>query len=155
MNAQISTKGREISRPPYGNLLFPAAVMASSIRGFAGLAGSSGQQRNRSAELLAFANRIAPLSTTTRRHSSRFPNAMASSPSSVPLPFLGGRHFWKADYSTYHAPNFFSSLKMFSTRMSNNEICNHENLKADHTADGALYTYQDGQEYHCRCMPRL
>lgn len=27
------------------------------------------------------------------------------------------------------------------------EICNNENLKADHTADGVLYTYQTGQEY--------
>jgi chondroitin AC lyase len=59
----------------------------------------------------------------------------------------GGRHFWRSDYTAYHAPSHFTSLKMFSTRMTNNEICNDENLKADHTADGALYTYQTGQEY--------
>jgi hypothetical protein len=48
----ISTKGREISRPPHGNLLFPAAVMASAIRGFPRTA--------RAAELQRFAERIAP-----------------------------------------------------------------------------------------------
>ena len=51
---------------------------------------------------------------------------------------VGGRHFWLSDYTAYHGPSHFNSLKMFSTRMSNNEICNDENLKADHTADGVL-----------------
>ena len=117
----ISTKGREISRPPHGNLLFPAAVMASSIRGF--------PKSARDAELQAFAQRIAP-----------------QSPGEGSV-MVGGRHFWQSDYTAYHAESHFSSLKMFSKRMTNNEICNNENLKADHTADGALYTYQSGQEY--------
>ena len=117
----ISTKGREISRPPHGNLLFPAAVMASSIRGF--------PKSARDAELQAFAQRIAPQSPGEG-------SAM-----------IGGRHFWQSDYTAYHAESHFTSLKMFSKRMTNNEICNNENLKADHTADGALYTYQSGQEY--------
>ena len=95
--------------------------MASSIRGF--------PPSSRQAELQAFAQRIAPQSKGQGE------------------PLLGGRHFWLSDYTAYHAPSHFNSLKMYSTRMSNNEICNNENLKADHTADGVLYTYQTGQEY--------
>jgi hypothetical protein len=34
---------------------------------------------------------------------------------------------------------------MLSTRTTNNEICNDENLKADHTGDGVLLTSQTGQ----------
>ena len=118
----VSTKGREISRPPHGNLLFPAAVMASSIRGF--------PHTNRTPELLAFADRIAPASASP-------PAALSTQDSGGTTasrgawgrgakPFIGARHFWQSDYTAYHAASFFMSLKMMSTRMANNEICNNE-----------------------------
>eukprot|EP01052_Picozoa_sp_SAG31_P030538 SAG31_NODE_3138_length_4632_cov_2.290315_4_plen_825_part_00 len=117
----LSTKGREISRPPYGELQFAGPVVASSITGMLR------PDTNRSDELKAFAARLTAAPTAT--------------------PLVGAQHFWKSDYTAYHANAFFVSLKMFSKRMSNNEVCNGENLKADHTASGVLLTYQSGQEY--------
>jgi chondroitin AC lyase len=119
----LSTKGREISRPPYGELQFAAPVVAHSITRITGLPATT----NRSDELRAFAARL------------------TASPIAKSL--VGARHFWKSDYTAYHSEGFFASLKMFSKRMSNNEVCNGENLKADHTASGVLLTYQTGQEY--------
>ena len=124
--------------------------MASSIRGFP-------KSARRSADLQAFAERIAPLpsaSSSASRDAASVEEIDGEGGLNVDesesghgksqrgvvgvAPMLGGRHFWLSDYTAYHAESHFSSLKMYSTRMTNNEICNNENLKADHTADGTL-----------------
>ena len=133
----ISTKGREISRPPHWNLLFPAAVMASSIRGFPKTA--------RDVELQAFACvpaatdlfavlSLLPFQSLSRSvawwHCRQRISPQSPGEGSV---MLGGRHFWKSDYTTFHAESHFSSLKMFSTRMTNNgmsEVARCASLRA-------------------------
>jgi len=123
--------------------------MASSIRGFP-------KSARRSADLQAFAERIAPLpsaSSSASRDAASVEESDGEGGLNVDVsggdhesqqgdvgvaPMLGGRHFWLSDYTAYHTESHFSSLKMYSTRMTNNEICNNENLKADHTADGTL-----------------
>ena len=78
----LSTKGREISRPPYGELQFAAPVVAHSITRITGLPATT----NRSDELRAFAARL------------------TASPIAKSL--VGARHFWKSDYTAYHSEFF-------------------------------------------------
>ena len=117
MYYDISTKGREIVRPPDGNLAVPSQVLANAFNSSAFLASKRGS------EYRAFMLR---LSTTSP--------GMAT-------PFIGTRHFFRSDYSTHHTAAFALTLKMYSRRMDNNEITNGEGLQSWHTADGALFTY--------------
>src|SRR5690349_20921180 len=36
----------------------------------------------------------------------------------------GNRHFWCSDYMTHRRPGFFTSVRMFSSRLINTEIIN-------------------------------
>ena len=49
--------------------------------------------------------------------------------------------------SRHHRERFAVTLKMSSTRMENNEVCNNEGLKSWYTGDGVLLPYSSGVEY--------
>eukprot|EP00037_Helgoeca_nana_P037256 m.15248 g.15248 ORF g.15248 m.15248 type:complete len:781 (-) comp8612_c0_seq1:81-2423(-) len=115
----LSTKGREITRAPDGNLAFPSAVFIQALNSTIFLDSAHG------AEYKALLDQVA----------------------GIGRPFVGARHFYRSDYTTVHRPAFFASLKMGSTRMVANEICNGEGLLSGHTADGVLLVYQTGTEY--------
>jgi hypothetical protein len=116
----ISVKGREVTRPPDGNLLFPVAVYTFALNNSVFLAGE------RAAEFQAFFDRLQ---------------------SATGAPLVGTRHFYRSDYTSHHRLGFAQTLKMWSKRTDNNEVTNGEGLRSWHTADGALYTYINGDEY--------
>lgn len=116
----VSTKGREIARAPYGNLRFPANVYSSLLNS------SYFTQSQRGMEYEAFAARLLESSAT---------------------PFTSSKHFFMSDYAAHHRENFSITLKMSSTRMDNNEVCNGEGLKSWNTGDGVLLPYRAGDEY--------
>ncbi|EAU93014.2 chondroitin AC lyase [Coprinopsis cinerea okayama7 len=59
----------------------------------------------------------------------------------------GTRMFFANDYMVHRGPNFFSSLKMYSSRTLNTECINSQNPLGFHLSDGTLYTYLRGNEY--------
>ena len=63
-------------------------------------------------------------------------------------PLVGNRHFWNSDYMAHHAPGWFASVRMFSTRMQNTEVVNDEGKKSQHMADGCNLLYLAGDEYY-------
>ncbi|HOW64208.1 MAG TPA: polysaccharide lyase 8 family protein [Candidatus Paceibacterota bacterium] len=66
---------------------------------------------------------------------------------SVP-PLVGNRHFWKSDYMAHHRPGYFTSARMFSTRLANTDgFTNGEGRQSHHLADGAALLYLSGDEY--------
>jgi hypothetical protein len=186
----LSTKGREFVRAPYGNLRFPAAVFANALNCSYFLDGARGSEY---AELVArlsgVESKVGSDGGIGRVHSLR-----------------SSRHFWRSDYTAHHRPSpsvrqgqlgqdsrdavasesefvevvattaespasasvlvpasvltsvpaavgssFSVSLKMDSTRMDNNEVCNGEGLESWHTADGVLLPYVRGDEYEGAC----
>ena len=62
-------------------------------------------------------------------------------------PLTGNRHFWCSDYMTHQRPDFFTSVRMFSTRTLNAELVNSEGKQSHHLADGCTYIYRRGDEY--------
>lgn len=62
-------------------------------------------------------------------------------------PLTGLYHFWKSDLTNYRTPNWMGSVKMASTRVIGGESGNGDNMKGYYLADGATYTYVDGNEY--------
>ena len=60
----------------------------------------------------------------------------------------GVHHFHDSDYTSVYSGGSLTTLKMFSNRMYNNEVCNDEGLRSWHTASGALFTYRTGREYN-------
>ncbi len=59
----------------------------------------------------------------------------------------GNRHFWCSDYMVHHRPEFFASVRMFSSRTVNTELINDEGKQSHHLADGCTLIYRDGKEY--------
>lgn len=60
---------------------------------------------------------------------------------------LGHYHFWYSDMTVQRTPSWMASLKMSSQRVIGTERNGAENVKGYYLADGALYTYIDGDEY--------
>lgn len=58
----------------------------------------------------------------------------------------GNYHFWKSDMTVQREPTWMTSLKMSSDRVIGTEG-GSENIKGYYVADGALYTYVQGNEY--------
>ncbi len=67
---------------------------------------------------------------------------------SSPNDFTGNKHFHESDYTIHRTPLWMASLRMASTRVIGTELINEDNLKGYYMADGALYTYVRGNEYH-------
>jgi len=58
------------------------------------------------------------------------------------------RFFWHSAYFTFQRPDFFSSVRMHSSRMFNMEYPhNSEGVLNHHMGDGACYVYRRGDEY--------
>ena len=68
--------------------------------------------------------------------------------SDVANTFVGNKHFWKSDYTVHRTPRWMASVRMASERVIGTELVNEDNLKGYYMADGALYTYVRGDEYH-------
>lgn len=56
-------------------------------------------------------------------------------------------HFWQSDLTIQRHPQWMASVKMSSKRVIGSETGNGDNMKGYYLADGALYTYVDGDEY--------
>lgn len=67
---------------------------------------------------------------------------------SSPNAFTGNKHFHESDYTLHRTPHWMASLRMASNRVIGTELVNEDNLKGYYLADGALYTYVRGDEYH-------
>lgn len=65
-----------------------------------------------------------------------------------PNTFTGTKHFSESDYTLHRTPRWMASLRMASNRVIGTELINEDNLKGYYMADGALYTYVRGDEYH-------
>jgi chondroitin AC lyase len=59
----------------------------------------------------------------------------------------GARHFWRADFTAFHRPGFYASVRSFSSRLANTDFNGPENLFAHHLADGATVLMSRGGEY--------
>jgi hypothetical protein len=61
----------------------------------------------------------------------------------------------------HQRPEFFVSVRMFSSRLFNAELVNEEGKKSHHIADGCTLIYSRGDEYRAymqrtgRVVPRL
>lgn len=66
----------------------------------------------------------------------------------APNTFVGHKHFGESDYTLHRTPRWMASLRMASDRVIGTELINEDNLKGYYMADGALYTYIRGDEYH-------
>lgn len=71
-----------------------------------------------------------------------------SSCSQTPNSFIGNKHFRESDYTIHRTPTWMASVRMASERVIGTELVNEDNLKGYYMADGALYTYMHGDEYH-------
>ncbi|MCK3685346.1 polysaccharide lyase family 8 super-sandwich domain-containing protein [Maribellus sp. YY47] len=59
-----------------------------------------------------------------------------------------GKFFWQTEHYSHQRPEYFTSVRMFSTRNRNTEEpYNSEGLKNHHKADGANYISVTGEEY--------
>jgi len=56
-------------------------------------------------------------------------------------------HFWMSDLTVQRRLTWMASVKMSSLRVIGAEAGNGDNLKGYYLADGALYTYTNGDEY--------
>ncbi len=62
----------------------------------------------------------------------------------------GHRHYFASDYTIHRRPNWFASVKMFSTRTKSGERTNGENLLGARQSDGRFYLVLQGNEYFGR-----
>jgi chondroitin AC lyase len=61
---------------------------------------------------------------------------------------VGNRHFWRSDYMVQRRPDYFASVRMYSSRTFNTDpITNGENMRSHHIADGATCVMLSGREY--------
>ncbi len=60
---------------------------------------------------------------------------------------LGHKTFWRTAFASHRRPNWYSSIRMSSTRVIGTETANYENMKGRLWGDGTLFTYVDGREY--------
>lgn len=65
----------------------------------------------------------------------------------APTELRGLKHFWNSDLTIQRQPQWMGSLRMSSKRVIGTEAGNDENKKGYHLADGAFYTYINGDEY--------
>jgi chondroitin AC lyase len=59
----------------------------------------------------------------------------------------GNRMFHISDFMTHHRPAFYLSIRNFSTRTINTEICNLANRLGHHLGEGSIYLVRRGDEY--------
>jgi chondroitin AC lyase len=59
----------------------------------------------------------------------------------------GHRHYYNSDYTVHRRPDWFASVKMFSTRTKSGEDTNDENIRGSRQSDGRFYLVIRGNEY--------
>lgn len=69
-------------------------------------------------------------------------------PATTDANLTGINHFWMSDQTVVRRPDWMASVKMSSKRVVGAEAGNGDNLKGYYLADGATYTYVDGDEYN-------
>ncbi len=62
--------------------------------------------------------------------------------------WTGNKVFWESDQTVHRTPQWMASVKMASQRVIGTELVNEDNKLGYYLADGALYTYVKGDEYH-------
>ena len=62
-------------------------------------------------------------------------------------PLTGNRMFSCSDLMTHHAEKFYASVRMFSRRTLNTEICNGVNRLGHHLGEGSIFLTPRGDEY--------
>jgi len=127
-----SCAGREITRK--GKAAVPARSRDGALTNIAA-----------SFRLDDVAERLASLEVPRRNEFAGFAARLAEKPGAAPL--SGNRHFWCSDYMTHQRPEFFASVRMFSSRLLNTEIINDEGKQSHHLADGCTLIYRRGDEY--------
>lgn len=105
---------------------------------------SRNQEAGRVGQLAAVCNELIPLNLPRR---AEFEAMAARLEGSSSQPLTGNRHFWKSDFTTHHAPGFYSSVKMASSRVRATESGNNENLKAWYLGRGVHFIFRNGKEY--------
>ncbi|KAI8059771.1 galactose mutarotase-like domain-containing protein [Thamnidium elegans] len=60
---------------------------------------------------------------------------------------VGTRYFYNADYMVHRAPNYVTTMKMYSSRTINSECLNVQNPFGFHLSDGSIFNYLTGDEY--------
>lgn len=132
----VSTIGREVARPTTTGFNGAAALLqaaqVSTTR--------SAEIRGAAAEVLrswqwVFPTELAALAAAAER------NAWTPSRPS------GHRHYFASDYTVHRRPDWFASIKMFSTRTKSGEKTNDENLLGSRQSDGRFHLSLDGQEH--------
>jgi chondroitin AC lyase len=61
--------------------------------------------------------------------------------------WIGNKHFWCSDFMAHRRIQFYTSVKMLSTRMLNAELVGVEGKKSHHLSDGVNLLYLTGDEY--------
>jgi chondroitin AC lyase len=89
--------------------------------------------------------RLAELGVPRREEYAAFAARLEGRPGAPPL--SGNRHYWCSDYMAHQRPQFFASVRMFSSRLVNTEIVNDEGKRSHHLADGCTFVYRSGDEY--------
>ena len=68
-------------------------------------------------------------------------------------PLSGNRAFWCSDYMVQQRPDYFASVRGYSTRTVNTDsLINGENRQSHHISDGTTYFLLSGREY-CDIFP--
>ena len=62
-------------------------------------------------------------------------------------PLVGNRHFWRSDFMVHQRPEWYASVRMFSSRLYNSELVNGEGKKSHHLADGVTLIMRTGREF--------
>lgn len=88
------------------------------------------------------------LSELDPEYSAAYLESKAAIEKGIPQAIEGNRHFWWADFTVHHRPNYMVSLKMCSQRTLGTEIdVNKENLLGYWLPFGFTYLYRTGREY--------
>jgi chondroitin AC lyase len=103
-------------------------------------------RRGQTAHYLSTAARNMLQLSTGREAESRDLAARAAGQPAPPL--VGNRHFWRSDLMAHHRPGYYTSARMFSSRIANTDMpCNGEGLKSHHLADGCNVLLRTGREF--------
>ena len=126
-----SSTGREITRKG------KAAVTKRSADSLTYIA--------KSFELDDVAHKLSTLDVPRRDEFAAFAARLDGAADAPPL--TGNRHYWCSDYMVHQRPEFFASVRMFSSRLINTELINEEGKQSHHLADGCTFLYRSGDEY--------
>lgn len=63
-------------------------------------------------------------------------------------PWVGHKVFWDSDQTIHRTPTWMASVKMASNRVIGTELVNEDNKQGYYLADGAMFVYSRGDEYH-------